>query len=46
MNAEGVFLLYTTLVTFGLMAIPTMLASLLLAPKVMAAARDYFGRLP
>jgi alanine or glycine:cation symporter, AGCS family len=33
-------------VTFGLMAIPTMLASLLLAPKVMAAARDYFGRLP
>jgi len=32
--------------TFGLMAIPTMLGSLLLAPKVMAAARDYFGRLP
>jgi AGCS family alanine or glycine:cation symporter len=33
-------------VTFGLMAIPTMVASLLLAPKVMAAAKDYFGRLP
>ena len=32
--------------TFGLMAIPTMLGSLLLAPKVKAAARDYFGRLP
>jgi AGCS family alanine or glycine:cation symporter len=28
--------------TFGLMAIPTMLSSLLLAPKVMAAAREYF----
>jgi len=33
-------------VTFGLMAIPTIVASLLLAPKVMAAAKDYFGRLP
>lgn len=31
--------------TFGLMAIPTIVASLLLAPKVMAAARDYFQRL-
>ncbi|MBG28526.1 MAG: sodium/alanine symporter [Opitutae bacterium] len=28
--------------TFGLMAIPTILSSLLLAPKVMAAAREYF----
>ena len=30
---------------FALMAIPTMTSSLLLAPRVMAAARDYFGRL-
>ena len=29
-------------VTFGLMAIPTMLGALLLAPRVMAAARKYF----
>jgi len=33
-------------VTFGLMAIPTMLGAIMLAPKVMAAAKDYFGRLP
>ena len=31
--------------TFGLMAIPTMLGSLLLAPRVMAAAREYFDSL-
>ena len=30
---------------FALMAIPTMTATLLLAPKVMAAAREYFGKL-
>jgi AGCS family alanine or glycine:cation symporter len=30
---------------FALMAIPTMTSSLLLAPRVMAAARDYFARL-
>lgn len=30
---------------FALMAIPTMIATLLLAPKVMAAAREYFGKL-
>ncbi len=30
---------------YGLMAIPTMIATLLLAPKVMGAARLYFGRL-
>lgn len=30
---------------YALMAIPTMTASLLLAPKVMAATRDYFARL-
>ena len=30
--------------TFGLMAVPTMLCSLLLAPKVMEASREYFGR--
>ncbi len=30
--------------TFGLMAVPTMLCSLLLAPRVMEAAREYFGR--
>jgi len=32
-------------VSFGLMAVPTILSSLLLAPKVMQAARDYFRRL-
>jgi AGCS family alanine or glycine:cation symporter len=31
---------------YGLMAIPTMVSTLLLAPKVMEAARDYFGRHP
>ena len=31
---------------FALMAIPTMVSSILLAPKVMDAARDYFARLP
>ena len=31
-------------ITFGLMAIPTMLASILLAPRVMSAARIYFTR--
>lgn len=31
---------------YGLMAIPTMFSTLLLAPKVMSAARDYFNRLP
>lgn len=30
---------------YALMAIPTMVSALLLAPKVTAAARDYFGRL-
>ncbi len=30
---------------FALMAIPTMISSVLLAPKVMEAARDYFSRL-
>lgn len=30
---------------FALMAIPTMISSLLLAPKVMVAARDYFKRM-
>lgn len=29
---------------YALMAIPTMVSALLLAPKVTAAARDYFGR--
>jgi len=32
-------------VSFGLMAVPTILSSLLLAPKVMQAARKYFVRL-
>jgi len=32
-------------VSFGLMAVPTILSSLLLAPKVMQAARDYFAGL-
>jgi AGCS family alanine or glycine:cation symporter len=27
---------------YALMAIPTMLSALILAPKVMAAAREYF----
>lgn len=31
---------------YGLMAIPTMISTLLLAPKVMQAARDYFARHP
>ncbi|MDO6390584.1 alanine/glycine:cation symporter family protein [Pontibacter sp. BT731] len=30
---------------FALMAIPTMISALLLSPKVMAAARDYFTRM-
>lgn len=32
--------------SYGLMAIPTMLSTLLLAPHVMRAARDYFERHP
>ncbi len=32
--------------SYGLMAIPTMLSSLLLAPRVREAARDYFQRHP
>lgn len=32
--------------SYGLMAIPTMVATLLLASRVMAAARDYFHRHP
>ena len=31
---------------YGLMAIPTMVSTLLLAPQVMAAAREYFARHP
>jgi AGCS family alanine or glycine:cation symporter len=31
---------------YGLMAIPTMVSTLILAPRVMAAARDYFRRHP
>ncbi len=31
--------------SYGLMAIPTMVSALVLAPKVMMAARDYFARL-
>lgn len=31
---------------YAIMAIPTMTSSLLLAPRVMAAARDYFARHP
>jgi AGCS family alanine or glycine:cation symporter len=31
--------------TYALMAIPTMISSLLLAPKVMKAARAYFSKL-
>jgi AGCS family alanine or glycine:cation symporter len=30
---------------FALMAIPTMIAAILLSPKVMSAAQDYFGRM-
>jgi AGCS family alanine or glycine:cation symporter len=29
----------------ALMAIPTMTSAILLAPRAMAAARDYFGRM-
>jgi AGCS family alanine or glycine:cation symporter len=32
--------------SYGLMAIPTMVSTLLLAPRVMQAARDYFRRHP
>jgi AGCS family alanine or glycine:cation symporter len=32
--------------SYGLMAIPTMVSTLLLAPRVMDAARDYFRRHP
>ena len=31
--------------SYGLMAIPTMISSIVLAPKVVAASRDYFGAL-
>jgi AGCS family alanine or glycine:cation symporter len=31
---------------YGLMAVPTMISTLLLAPRVMAAAREYFHRHP
>lgn len=31
--------------SYGLMAIPTMVSTLILAPRVMTAARDYFARL-
>lgn len=30
---------------FALMAIPTMIATILLAPKVIKATKDYFGRI-
>ena len=30
---------------FAMMAIPTMISTILLAPKVMTAAKDYFSRL-
>ena len=32
--------------SYGIMAIPTMVSTLILAPKVMTAARDYFQRHP
>ena len=32
--------------SYGIMAIPTMVSTLLLAPRVMDAARDYFRRHP
>jgi AGCS family alanine or glycine:cation symporter len=32
--------------SYGLMAVPTMITTLILAPKVMVAARDYFARHP
>lgn len=38
-------MVYLMTTGFGLMAFPTMIATLLLAPKVMAAASDYFRRL-
>jgi len=37
-------MIYLMTTGFGLMAFPTMIATLLLAPKVMDAARDYFHR--
>ena len=41
-SLEAVIYLITAM--YGLMAIPTMTATLLLAPRVMHAARDYFSR--
>ncbi len=32
-------------IAYGLMAIPTMLSAIILAPRVMAASRNYFNRL-
>lgn len=37
--------IYLITIGFGLMAVPTMIATLLLAPEVMRAARIYFHRL-
>ena len=31
--------------SYGLMALPTMVSTIILAPRVMAAARDYFSRM-
>jgi alanine or glycine:cation symporter, AGCS family len=42
-SIEAVIYMITT--GFALMAIPTMIATLLLAPRVMDAAKDYFRRL-
>ncbi len=41
-SIEAVIFLITT--GYALMAIPTMIATLMLSPRVMAAARDYLGR--
>ena len=31
--------------SYGLMALPTMVSTIILAPRVMVAARDYFSRM-
>ena len=41
-SIEAVIFLITT--GYALMAIPTMIATLMLSPRVMVAARDYMGR--
>jgi Na+/alanine symporter len=38
-------LIYFLDIMFGMMAVPTILSTLLLSPRVMAKAREYFAAL-